>query len=140
MLSTVLADLRLLCYLRSLLTRKHFIILAIVILPSISAGADIELYDTQSRYIVGKHLEYLVDTTGLLSIEDVTTPENASRFITSDQAVLNFGFTSSVYWLRLTLHNNAINTSWLLEQRFANTHFLDLYIPATDISGYQISL
>ncbi len=42
----------------------------------------------------------------------------------------NYGFTDSAYWVRLRLGNETRHTNqWLLEQGFANTHYVDLYTP-----------
>ncbi|MGB7451083.1 MAG: 7TM diverse intracellular signaling domain-containing protein [Lysobacterales bacterium] len=54
-------------------------------------------------YSLGPHLDVLEDRGGNWSIEDVTSLEVSSRFTDNSIDVPNFGFTESVYWVRLEL-------------------------------------
>ncbi len=97
------------------------------------------LTDQQDEYPLGLNLEILEDPTGELTIEDVTSPEFAPRFVPSQVPVPNYGFTDSVYWVRLHLDNQTQQTNeWLLEQGFANTHYIDLYTPLPDGKGFAV--
>lgn len=97
------------------------------------------LTEEQGRYPLGLHLELLEDPSGELSIEDVSSPQFDSQFIPSQVEVPNYGFTDSVYWVRLRLENQTdLSEEWLLEQGFANTHFVDLYTPALDSGGFAV--
>jgi hypothetical protein len=52
-------------------------------------------------------------------------------------AVPNFGFTDSAIWVRVKLRNETLHPDhWLLEQGFANMHYVDLYTPLPDGRGY----
>ena len=97
------------------------------------------LTDQQGEYPLGLHLQILEDTSGNLTIDDVSSPEFGPRFVPSKVAVPNFGFTNSIIWVRFSLYNQAPHTNeWLLEQGFANTHYVDLYTPLPDGEGFSV--
>ena len=86
------------------------------------------LTDDQGQYPLGLHLEYLEDPTGTLTIEDVTSPEYAARFVPSQKKTPRFGLTDSAYWVRFQVVNAANATvTWLLEYEFHYIYRLDLY-------------
>jgi PAS domain S-box-containing protein len=97
------------------------------------------LTDQRGRYSLGLYLGILEDPGGELTIEDVTSPKFDSQFIPNQVAVPNYGFTDSVYWVRFRLDNETVHTEhWLLEQGFANMHYVDLYSPAPDGGGSSV--
>jgi signal transduction histidine kinase len=104
-----------------------------------STLAPVVLTDGQGQYPLGLHLEILEDPSGELTIEDVTSPAFESQFKPSQVAVPNFGYTDSAYWVRVRLDNETLYTNeWLLEIGFANTQYVDLYIPIMDVKGYEV--
>ena len=101
-----------------------------------STAEPVVLTDEQGQYPLGLHLEILEDPSGELTIEDVTSPAFDSQFIPSQVAVPNYGYTDSAYWVRVSLDNETLYTNeWLLEIGFANTQYVDLYIPITGWRG-----
>jgi PAS domain S-box-containing protein len=97
------------------------------------------LTDEQDQYPLGLHLELLEDPGGELTIEDVSSPEFATRFTPSQVGVPNFGFTDSVFWVRFRLDNQTRQMDeWLLEQGFANMQYIDLYTPLPDGKEFAI--
>lgn len=89
------------------------------------------LTDQQGEYPLGRYFDILEDPGGELTIEDVSSPEYAPRFVRSQVAVPNFGFTDSAYWLRLQLRNEtSLTNQWLLEANFPNLNYIDLYSPS----------
>ena len=97
------------------------------------------LTDEQGEYPLGLHLELLEDPSRELTIEEVSSPEFESRFTLSQEAVPNYGFTNSVYWVRLRLDNETHQTDeWLLEVGFANMQYVDLYTPLPDGGGFEV--
>jgi hypothetical protein len=97
------------------------------------------LNDEQDKYSLGPYLELLEEPGGELTIEEVSSPEFASRFTPNQVEVPNFGFTNSAYWVRLNLHNETFSkVDWLLEQGFANMQFADLFIPSTGGEGFTV--
>ncbi len=95
-----------------------------------AAPAPVVLESGGRSYPLGKHAEYLEDASAQLSLQDVVAPVNAARFRESHHATPNFGFTTSSYWLRFTIRNEAgARDSW----------FLHLAYPLLDeIALYQI--
>ena len=87
------------------------------------------LTDDQGQYLLGLHLEYLEDPTGILTIEDVTLPEYAARFVPSQKQVPRFGLTDSAYWVRFQVENRANpKVAWRLEYEYYHIYLLDLYV------------
>ncbi len=96
------------------------------------------LTDEQGQYPLGLHMDILEDPGGELTIDQVASPEYASRFTPSQEQVPVYGYTSSVFWLRLHFRNEASLTSqWMLEVNFPNLNYVDLYLPAEG-GGYWV--
>jgi hypothetical protein len=128
---------------------KGFLSLLLVILvmhgPVLAQGGKppapepVVLTDELGQYPLGFHLDILEDSSGELTIDQVASPEFDARFTPSQVEVPNFGFTNSTFWVRLHLRNQTPHTDrWLLEQGFANTHYVDLYTPLLDGEGYSV--
>ncbi len=89
-------------------------------------------------YLLGTYLEYLEDSQGTLSLEQVRSAEYEKKFKRGTQDVLNFGMTDSVYWLRLRVRNDApVTTKWRLELNRPSMNTVVLYLPAGDHSQYS---
>ena len=78
------------------------------------------------------YFDILQDTQGALTLHDVRAGRASQNFIASENqsAALNFGFSNSVYWLRLRLENSgstAMRT--MLEISFPHIGKLDLHYP-----------
>ncbi len=58
----------------------------------------------QSLFHLGPHVEYLEDPQGELSIDTVTARQ--SGWQTATQKVISFGYTASIYWVRVSLIQN----------------------------------
>ena len=97
------------------------------------------LGDSQSEYALGKHLQILEDRGGDLTIDQVASTPYDNQFADSKSLVPNFGFSGSVFWIRFTLRNDTSSSAeWYLVQQFANTHYLDLYIPQAKDAGFVV--
>ena len=96
------------------------------------------LTDGQNRYPLGRHIDLLKDQEGTLTIDEVASPAFDRQFIPSQVDVPNYGMTSDVYWVRLCLDNQTRQTAqWLLDTGFPNMHFVDLYTPRPDGTGFD---
>ncbi|MBN1797519.1 MAG: response regulator [Spirochaetales bacterium] len=71
------------------------------------------LYEQKQLYNVGKNIWYLEDKQSSLSMDDVMTAYISEQFKRSDQEEPFFGYSESVYWLRLSVQNNS-NLDWIL--------------------------
>ena len=114
-------------------------------IPSVAQSGDpsppepVVLTEQQGEYPLGLHMDILEDPGGQLTIEDISSPAFDARFIPSQVEAPVYGFTDSVYWVRLRLENeNPKITEWLLGVEFANTHFVDLYSPRPDGEGFEV--
>ncbi len=97
------------------------------------------LTDEVQQYPLGQYLEILEDPGGELTIEDVASPRYDSQFVRSKVEVPSYGFTSSVYWVRIRLDNeNRRMDHWLLELAFAGMNYADLYTPLPDGDGFAV--
>ena len=97
------------------------------------------LNDELDQYPLGHHLEILEDKDGLLTIEDVTSPEISQHFVPSQDEAPNFGFTDSAYWVRFVVKDLAGEpVRWLLAVE-SNLFFIDVYVPASDPGQYQVT-
>lgn len=97
------------------------------------------LTDSQQAHFAGPHLDILADPGGALSIDNITSNQSNLVFQRSNDIVPNFGYTKTVYWIRLSITNASKQTSeWLLDQNYSNTHFLDLYSPTTEPKQYTV--
>ena len=95
------------------------------------------LTDQQGKYLLGMYMQVLVDPSGELTIDKVSSPEFDSRFIPSQTQSPNYGYTTSTYWVRFNLRNESQrNESWLLEVNFANMEYVDLYLPLPGGNGF----
>lgn len=96
-------------------------------------GSSVTLTESEGQYPLGLALEYLEDVTGHLTIADVSQPDAHLQFIVSQDDVPNFGFTTSVYWVRFRLRNAAAERSqWLLEIGNPFTDRIDIYLCQPD--------
>jgi len=97
------------------------------------------LTDDQSKYPLGLHLEILEDAEKTWTIDDVSSSEVSKQFVLSQKEVPNFGFTTSAYWVRFRVRNEARQISeWRLELDFAMMQYIDLYLPRSDGPGFDV--
>ncbi len=96
------------------------------------------LTDESSQYGLGRHLAYLEDPNGSLTIEQVSSPAYVDRFISSQPDRLNTGGTDSVYWLRFQVDNQAApDTTWLLELQYPPLNRVSFFEPAPDNASFD---
>lgn len=90
--------------------------------------------NSSTDYIsLGNSIALLEDKSGSLSIENILEPHINSQFYASTEDEPGFGFTSSVYWVKLTISNTSDQTlDWYLEIAYPLIDYLDLYIPSED--------
>ncbi len=94
------------------------------------AGQPIILAKELGSISIGKHLDILKDEEGLFTIDQVSSGALAADFIESDKDCPNFGFTSSVYWIRFSLGSEIDNSDeWLLEVAYPLFDHISLYLP-----------
>ena len=80
---------------------------------------------------LGTYLDILEDREGQYGVNDLSHPDIASQFVRSDREEPSYGFTDSVYWVRLSVENQSDNeVKWYLELIYPLIDSVDIYIPA----------
>ncbi len=113
-------------------------------LSALSVFGEVIVWDgSKDHRLIGNHLEILEDPSGELTIQEVSSSGYSSRFNPSDNIILNFGFTESVYWLRFKLSNQT-DQELRLEIAHATIPIAELYYQQEPgifdkmTAGYQI--
>ena len=91
-------------------------------------GQVIELKPYQKTYTIGKWVHVLEDASGQLTLEDVLSDVQASKFKLSTQENLNFGFSQKTYWLKFQVSDTQPNRSnWFWILSYPNLDHVDFY-------------
>lgn len=93
----------------------------------------------QDTVSLTQYFSVLEDSTTALTLADLQLPENNSRFQphVSFSDALNYGYTKSAYWLRLSLKNSSNKAvERMIEMDQALLEHLDFYYPSEHLS-YQ---
>jgi len=99
----------------------------------------VTLTDELGKYPLGLHLEMLVDPSGQLTIEQVSSSAYDEQFIPSQVEVPNLGFTNSPYWVRFRAKDNTQQPKqWRLEMSFTLMQQISFYLPRIDGSGFRV--
>ncbi|MCP4132505.1 MAG: hypothetical protein GY754_16145 [bacterium] len=90
----------------------------------------VEVNDSFTGKSLGTDLEILEDSKQELNIETVTTSKISKKFVKSKDKSPNFGFTTSVYWVRFILKSGLQkDKDLLLELDYPLMEQITLYIP-----------
>jgi len=82
---------------------------------------------------IGMSVEYYEDKAASLTLEDVIRLDNENKFISTTKVPLNFGYSSSTYWVSFSVYGQVHSDSgWVLDVPYAPLDFATLYIPQTD--------
>lgn len=105
-----------------------------LLLPTMAAAESgpLTLSQTSGSYPLGPVVEFLEDPDGRLTAAELRQPDLAARFRQPQLGHndLNFGYSSSVYWLRLQLSAEQASR-WLLEVAFPSLDRVELYSEAS---------
>ena len=83
----------------------------------------------KNKYPLGLYLEILEDTSGRLTLADVTKPELQKRWIRSKEVTPNFNFSDSTYWFRFKINNSLEEPeNMLLEVASPLIDYINVYI------------
>ncbi|MBS7664050.1 response regulator [Pseudomonas lalucatii] len=90
-------------------------------------------FDEHTRALpLGQALQVFEDVRGDATIDEVSSPALQASFRRHDKAVLNAGYSRSVFWLRLDLEYRPQQSSgpqpWLLELAYPPLDHLELYL------------
>lgn len=80
-----------------------FVILLLLPFSNFSQTKAKKSLSKSEEFSIGKLLDYIEDKDGVYTIQQISSPIFADKFIRSQKDVLNFGFTKSVYWIRIEI-------------------------------------
>src|SRR5690606_34428720 len=96
----------------------------------VRAQPAVEVAPEFSQLDLAAHVQVLEDAEGVLGIDAV---RNADGFTPLPDAGGNFGFSTSVWWVRFAVHNPGTDTiELLLRQNYPLIDHLDLWLPERD--------
>ena len=84
-----------------------FLLISLIFSSSLYSSQVVNLTNKKEVYELGKHLEIFEDKEGKLTIDDIRSPEYSNQFNKSKVKSPNYGFTSSVFWARISFENNS---------------------------------
>jgi serine phosphatase RsbU (regulator of sigma subunit)/anti-sigma regulatory factor (Ser/Thr protein kinase) len=110
---------------------KYFIFSLLLIYTHFLPAQNTVVIDRSFDYTgIGNKIEILEDPGGLYKLKDILSPDISEKFKPSEEDEPNFGFTSSVYWVRFILENSdSLNITTYLEVSYPLIDNIDLYIP-----------
>ena len=97
------------------------------------AAEPLHLSATQDEYELGGQLDYFEDKQGVRTIEELATSD--LDWQKSNASVPSFGFTESVYWLRLSFDGRELGSEaadWILQISYPVLDWIELYMPQPD--------
>ncbi|MDD0973255.1 sensor histidine kinase [Pseudomonas fontis] len=108
---------------------RYLLIVLLGWLPLLASAVD---FDDSTRSVpLGRAMQVYEDRDGSASIAQVSSPDFADQFKLHRSDVLNAGYSTSVFWLRIDLHYLAqapsAPRSWLLELAYPPLDHLELY-------------
>ncbi|WP_158289367.1 sensor domain-containing diguanylate cyclase [Paenibacillus flagellatus] len=111
---------------------RFLIVLAFGLFAALPAEAqpngDMTLADSRIAYDASRYIELLEDRDGSLTIDRMADPDVATRFVRNDGRVPSYGYSNSVYWVRLSLRNESEQREWLLNVHQPPMDKIDLYV------------
>lgn len=105
--------------------------------PVVAGDARRELDSGVQGVMLGRSMQYLVDTDGNLGIDNVVNlgtvvsgdgEAGQPRWQPLDDEIANFGLTPAVYWFRLPLRVVDTAPAWLLEISYSLLDQVDFYL------------
>ena len=112
---------------------RYLLILLVALLPMLACAVE---FDESTRSLaLGRTMQVFEDVSGDATIEQITT-NLAPVFRQHRSDVLNAGYSTSVFWLRIDLRyvprKDRSPHSWLLELAYPPMDHLELYLPDAD--------
>lgn len=112
---------------------RTILLLACMLSPAVLAARTLDLESSAEQYALESVVDYYEDTSGSLQFADVAAL-GGKVWMSGQKKTLNFGFTQSAYWFRLTVREKAVSTErWLLKIAYPHLDSIDVY--ALDAAG-----
>ncbi|MEE1920907.1 7TM diverse intracellular signaling domain-containing protein [Pseudomonas sp. 148P] len=110
---------------------RYLLIVLLGWLPLLAGAVDID--DSTRNLPLGRVMQVFEDPDGSATIAQVSAPTFARQFKPHQADVLNAGYSTSVFWLKVDLHYlampDAAPRTWLLELAYPPLDHLELYLP-----------
>lgn len=109
----------------------------------IANGQTFTYTDSSKVFIIGKQVQVLEDPAGAMTFEQV---RNTAAFKPSDKDVPNFGISKSVYWLKMSVANQATDLRILLTLSYPQLDQVSFYYSDNngnyqeELSGEQVAI
>lgn len=109
----------------------------LLVMSAASAIEAVEVGSLNQSYSLNDHVEFIVDTEGQLSPEQLMQPDQ--KWNVHDKETLSFGYTSAAYWLRFQVTNQSgKHVSHLLEIAYPILDDIRMFV-YDESTGKQVS-
>ena len=112
-----------------------------------SPAYPVKISDSKVSFNLGNSVEYYEDVSSTLTLNDIIKLDNENKFSTSTRLPLNFGYSSSTYWLSFSvLGDTESESGWVIDVPYAPLDYVKLYAPNVNggytemVSGDKIPL
>ncbi|QJD84668.1 sensor histidine kinase [Cohnella herbarum] len=127
-----------------------YVFCSVAFSPAINAmgttgGSELSLADNESGYSINARMDVLEDAQRQWTMDDLQSPELQNQFQPA-RGKSSFGYTSSAYWVRVTINNESSNDRWELSVINSIMDKIDIYPTKTLITknrlypSYEITL
>ncbi len=117
--------------------------LCLVLCNSSFAIGTLPLSPNQGEYLLTPYTEYLEDPSNHLDLHDLLSPQSSQLWQSNTESseTINFGYTSSTYWIRFNVTNpNNTHDERYLEIAYAVLDHINLYLLVDDAAPEKIAL
>lgn len=118
------------------------ILLCLAAAPDALASGVCYLEEGREEYALRPFMEYLEDKEGALGIDQVASPDMASRFGLPPNGNFNFSFTRSALWFRFTIAadpkasgDSGVPRVWILDPGWNIYGTFELFVPKPKAEG-----
>ncbi|MBW2529019.1 MAG: hypothetical protein JRI23_32885, partial [Deltaproteobacteria bacterium] len=104
--------------------------LALLLASSAAAAQEpVQVGDAMGSQSIGRHLSFLLDPTGRMSVHDARAAAARGRFVPSEREYNGFGYEDAVVWIRFeTQSPSPDRVRWLLDMGYELHDRVDLYV------------
>jgi hypothetical protein len=100
------------------------------------ASVALDLHDGQKEYDPIPYI-FMLEDHDKMAISDIIQPAAQARFEGPPSAIPNYGYSASVQWVRLPIHNSSSQKEWLFTVKYPSLDHVDLYIKQSSGSLVQ---
>ena len=127
---------------------NHYLLLITLPLYLLLCGSSfaigtLPLSPNQGEYLLTPYTEYLEDPSNQFDLHDLLSPQSEQLWQSNTESseTINFGYTSSAYWIRFDVTNpNDTTDERYLEIAYAVLDHIDLYLLVDDAPPEKIAL